>query len=299
MRAARSTPVNVPWTVRTRSSARNRSNGIQLARAHSSGRLSRHPSSWPLTNAGLAEMPTTSACLARRMAVRTPLSPSPAMTMRLVTPFRLPYPGVTLRATMTHSPRRLATAALAVAALAAAPMAMVIVLSLAISSACLPGETGATNGCAPFCVPGKALDVQTGLCVPVPAPRRVAFWSKAWRLPRVFDRHQLESEHGHAVTAGGSPAAHVRDQVCYARAQGQGQDDLQAAHLVWVSLAEIRMTGSSTACGAQAVGGSAKCSRSPGSARRIPRCCSTRRRPRGCQRAQLLSFRSLSSSSNS
>jgi hypothetical protein len=121
VRAARSTPFNVPWTVRTRSSARNRSNGIQLARAHSSGRLSRHPSSCPLTNAGLAEMPTTSACLARRMAVRTPLSPSPAMTMRLVTPFRLPYPGVTVRATMTHSLRRLITAALSAAALAAAP----------------------------------------------------------------------------------------------------------------------------------------------------------------------------------
>jgi len=31
---------------------------------------------------GFTEMPTTSACLASRIAVRTPLSPSPAMTTR-------------------------------------------------------------------------------------------------------------------------------------------------------------------------------------------------------------------------
>jgi hypothetical protein len=71
---------------------------------------------------------------------------------------------------MTHSLRRLGAAALSVAALATVPMAGVIVFSPAVSSACLPGETGITNGCAPFCLPGKALDVQTGLCVPVPDP---------------------------------------------------------------------------------------------------------------------------------
>jgi hypothetical protein len=71
---------------------------------------------------------------------------------------------------MTHSVRRLATAALSVAALATMPMAGVIVFSPAVSSACLPGETGVTNGCAPFCLPGKALDVNTGLCMPVPDP---------------------------------------------------------------------------------------------------------------------------------
>ncbi|OBA96192.1 hypothetical protein A5662_18190 [Mycobacteriaceae bacterium 1482268.1] len=71
---------------------------------------------------------------------------------------------------MTSSSRRLTGAALAAAALAAVPMAGVIVFTPAVSSACLPGETGVTNACAPFCLPGKALDVQTGLCVPVPDP---------------------------------------------------------------------------------------------------------------------------------
>jgi len=71
---------------------------------------------------------------------------------------------------MAHSLRTLTTAALSVAALASAQMAGVIVFTPAVSSACLPGETGVTNGCAPFCLPGKALDVQTGLCVAVPDP---------------------------------------------------------------------------------------------------------------------------------
>ena len=59
---------------------------------------------------------------------------------------------------------------LAVAALATVPMAGLIVVSAPVASACLPGETGVTNACAPFCLPGKALDVQTGLCVAVPNP---------------------------------------------------------------------------------------------------------------------------------
>jgi hypothetical protein len=70
---------------------------------------------------------------------------------------------------MTHSLRHL-TAALSVAAVATVPMSGVIVFTPAVSSECLPGETGVTNACAPFCLPGKALDVQTGLCVPVPDP---------------------------------------------------------------------------------------------------------------------------------
>jgi len=75
---------------------------------------------------------------------------------------------------MAHSPRRLGTA-LAGAALATVPMAGVIVFWPAVSSACLPGETAGATACAPFCLPGKALDVQTGLCVPVsdPAPNGV------------------------------------------------------------------------------------------------------------------------------
>ncbi len=61
---------------------------------------------------------------------------------------------------MTHPLRRLTAAAVSVGGLAAAPMAGVIVFSPAVSSACLPGETGVTNNCAPFCLPGKALDVE-------------------------------------------------------------------------------------------------------------------------------------------
>ncbi len=71
---------------------------------------------------------------------------------------------------MTHPLRRITATALSAAGLAAVPMAGVIVFSPAVSSACLPGETGVTNACAPFCLPGKALDVQTGLCVAVPDP---------------------------------------------------------------------------------------------------------------------------------
>jgi hypothetical protein len=84
--ADRSTPVSVPWTVRTRSRPLNLSNEIQLCLAQWSGLLIRHPSSWPLTNAGLAEIPTTCMSVARlasRIAVSTPLSPRPAMTTRL------------------------------------------------------------------------------------------------------------------------------------------------------------------------------------------------------------------------
>ncbi|MGH3677703.1 MAG: hypothetical protein ACRDU5_18600 [Mycobacterium sp.] len=69
---------------------------------------------------------------------------------------------------MTHPLRRLVTAALFVAALAAAPMAAITVTSPAASSACPPGEVGVTNGCAPFCLPGKFLNTQTGLCTPIP-----------------------------------------------------------------------------------------------------------------------------------
>jgi hypothetical protein len=67
--------------------------------------------------------------------------------------------------------RRLFAAALSVAALAAAPMAVVTVAAPAVGSACPPGETGVTNGCAPFCLPGLVWDYQhTGLCLPPPPP---------------------------------------------------------------------------------------------------------------------------------
>jgi hypothetical protein len=67
---------------------------------------------------------------------------------------------------MAHCVRRLTVAV----AMATLPMAGVIVYTPAISSACLPGETAGPTACAPFCLPGKALDVQTGLCVAVPDP---------------------------------------------------------------------------------------------------------------------------------
>lgn len=71
---------------------------------------------------------------------------------------------------MTPPLRRIAAAALAAAALSGVPMIAVTVFTPAVSSACLEGETGVTNGCAPFCTPDKALDTRTGLCVPVPNP---------------------------------------------------------------------------------------------------------------------------------
>lgn len=63
---------------------------------------------------------------------------------------------------------------LSLAALAAAPMGVTTIVTPAVSAACAPGETGVTNGCAPFCVPGRHLDTATGLClkdVPPPAPQ--------------------------------------------------------------------------------------------------------------------------------
>ncbi len=76
---------------------------------------------------------------------------------------------------MIFVPRRLVAAVLSSAALAVLPMAAITVISPAASSACLPGETGVTNGCAPFCLPGLHLDLGTGLCVkdvpPSPMPQ--------------------------------------------------------------------------------------------------------------------------------
>jgi hypothetical protein len=66
---------------------------------------------------------------------------------------------------MSRTLRRVTAALVAAGAMSAVPM-----ITPAVSSACLPGETGVTNGCAPFCTPDKALDTRTGLCVPVPDP---------------------------------------------------------------------------------------------------------------------------------
>jgi hypothetical protein len=73
------------------------------------------------------------------------------------------------RHTYTEPMRRLVIAALSAVALMAA-VAPALIGPSAVNTACLPGETGVTNGCAPFCLPGKYLDTQTGLCVPVPPP---------------------------------------------------------------------------------------------------------------------------------
>jgi hypothetical protein len=65
--------------------------------------------------------------------------------------------------------RRLVIAALSAAAVA--PMAAAVVAPPAVNTACADGETGVTNGCAPFCLPGKYFDYEhTGLCLPVPPP---------------------------------------------------------------------------------------------------------------------------------
>lgn len=57
---------------------------------------------------------------------------------------------------------------LSVAALATAPMGVTTIVAPAVNAACQPGETGVTNGCAPFCVPGRHLDTATGLCLKDP-----------------------------------------------------------------------------------------------------------------------------------
>lgn len=60
--------------------------------------------------------------------------------------------------------------AVSAAALTAGSIAVGTIVTPAPSSACAPGETGVTNGCSPFCVPGRQLDIATGLCLPVPPP---------------------------------------------------------------------------------------------------------------------------------
>ena len=65
--------------------------------------------------------------------------------------------------------RRLVIAALSVLALTAA-MAPVVTAP-AVNVACADGETGVTNGCAPFCLPGRFFDyANTGLCLPEAPP---------------------------------------------------------------------------------------------------------------------------------
>lgn len=65
---------------------------------------------------------------------------------------------------MMRAVRRFAGVVFCASALTAAGT----VLTPAVSGACLPGETGVTNGCAPYCLPYKYLDMSTGLCTPSP-----------------------------------------------------------------------------------------------------------------------------------
>jgi hypothetical protein len=66
--------------------------------------------------------------------------------------------------------RRLLIAAMSAGALTAA-MAPALIAPAPVNTACLPGETGVTNGCTPFCLPGKYWDyANTGLCLPAPPP---------------------------------------------------------------------------------------------------------------------------------
>lgn len=71
---------------------------------------------------------------------------------------------------MANALRRGMLTMVSVAVLAAASMGVATIATPTVSAACLPGETGVTNGCAPFCLPGKQLDTATGLCLPVPPP---------------------------------------------------------------------------------------------------------------------------------
>jgi len=58
-----------------------------------------------------------------------------------------------------------------IAALSAAALTPAVIAPTAVNTACAPGETGVTNGCAPFCLPGRYFDYDhTGLCLQVPPP---------------------------------------------------------------------------------------------------------------------------------
>ncbi|WP_101951091.1 hypothetical protein [Mycobacterium sp. 3519A] len=66
--------------------------------------------------------------------------------------------------------RRVVIAALSALALTAA-MASAVTAPPAVNTACADGETGTTDHCAPFCLPGRYFDyANTGLCLPDPPP---------------------------------------------------------------------------------------------------------------------------------
>jgi len=72
---------------------------------------------------------------------------------------------------LTQPISRYVIATIVAAAAIGLPLAAAVQPAPATSIAqCPPGETGVIYGCAPFCVPGKFVDPQTGLCMPVPPP---------------------------------------------------------------------------------------------------------------------------------
>jgi len=70
---------------------------------------------------------------------------------------------------MKHRLRGPLTAVLFVACVAAALVSPAISFAQPGNCCCPPGQTGVIYGCSPFCVPGKFLDANTGLCTPIPA----------------------------------------------------------------------------------------------------------------------------------
>jgi hypothetical protein len=70
---------------------------------------------------------------------------------------------------MTKVVRRATAVALLVSGLSAATP--FIAVAQPGNCCCPDGQTGVIYGCAPFCVPGKFLDTNTGLCTPIPPPQ--------------------------------------------------------------------------------------------------------------------------------
>jgi hypothetical protein len=66
--------------------------------------------------------------------------------------------------------RRILTAVLFAAALAAAPITPSTAAAQPGNCCCPPGQTGVIYGCSSFCIEGKYLDTNTGLCMPVTPP---------------------------------------------------------------------------------------------------------------------------------
>jgi hypothetical protein len=56
------------------------------------------------------------------------------------------------------------------AALSAAPVSPVVAVAQPGNCCCPPGQTGVIYGCSSFCIEGKYLDTNTGLCTPIGAP---------------------------------------------------------------------------------------------------------------------------------